>query len=408
MTAASDTDSHDPANEPLSGVRVVDLSMILAGPVCTMLLADQGADVIKVEGLAGEALRQNEHFAKGGMNALAMNANRGKRSIALDLKTPEGLEIVKELANSADVFIQNFRSGVIEKLGITADALREANPRLITVWISGFGGSGPKATIPVFDPVMQAVSGHTMVQVNPDIPFPDVHRTTIIDKGTALTTAQAITAALFARERTGRGQHVDVAMLDVALALMWVDGMMAHTLLDDDVNPGMKLYEYMRLWQCADGYLSCYLANIDHYHGTFRALGHPEWCDDERFATMEALTSPENAPLVAPMMSDAFSQWKRDELVPRIEVEDVPVGPALTPDEVPHHEQVVHNNKLHVWEHSHAGKVRQAAPAANFSDTSYEPKWSVPLVGEHTDEVLGEMGRTAEEIAELRSTSIVV
>ncbi|HAY67463.1 MAG TPA: CoA transferase, partial [Acidimicrobiaceae bacterium] len=247
---------------PLAGIKIVDLTQVVAGPVCTMLLAEQGAEVIKVEFPEGDILRQNSLFSKNGMNALELNCNRGKKSIAVDMTTPEGVAIVKKLAADADVFVQNFRAGAIERLGITHQELREINPKLVTVWMSGFGQTGPMSDVPVFDPVIQAVSGHCAVQLNPNVPFHDVHRTIIIDKSTALTTAQAITAALFARERSadGVGEHLEVSMLDTALSFFWPDGGMAHTLLDDDVSAGWTLYQIMSVTACSDGQLVYYLA----------------------------------------------------------------------------------------------------------------------------------------------------
>ena len=395
---------------PLKGIKVVDLTQVVAGPVCTMLLADQGAEIIKVEFLDGDILRHNNLFAKGGMNALELNCNRGKKSIAVDLATDEGIEIVRQLAADADVFVQNYRAGAIERLGITHEELRQANPKLITVWMSGFGQTGPMADVPVFDPVIQAVSGHCAVQLNPNVPFHDVHRTILIDKSTALTTAQAIAAALFARERSadGRGGHLEVSMLDTALFFFWPDGGMANTLLDDDATSGWTLYEIMSVTNCSDGQLVYYLANDAHYQGMLRTIGRDDMADDPRYATSEGRTSSPDVPAeIAAAVEAGFYQLTRDEALDRLRENDVPAGPLLQVDELHEYPQTIHNETMHEWEHPLAGRLRQPRPAAKFSTHEVDPRWWVPDLGENTDEILASIGRDDESIASLRNAGIV-
>lgn len=392
---------------PLEGVKVLDLSQVVAGPVATMLLSDQGAEIIKVEPFEGDILRRGVNFDKGGMNSLTVNCNRGKQSIAIDMKRPEGLELVKKLATDADIFVQNFRAGAIERLGISADELRAANDRLITVWMTGYGPDGPNADDPVFDPVIQAVTGHAAVQMNPRIPFPDVHRTIIMDKSTALTAAQAMTAALFARERTGKGQHIELSMLNSALSFFWPDGAMAHAMLDDDVGPGRCLYESMQLTECADGHIVYFMAGDEHWKGAWNALGHPEWGDDPRWATMEDRVKPENLGDIADLMVNAFMGFGRDEILPLLKENDVPAAPMLSIDEVPEHPQIVHNEVFTVWEHPYGGKIRQPPAAANFSMTTNEPQWQVPMLGEQTREVLAGNGWSGAEIDDLFAADVI-
>ena len=395
---------------PLAGIKIVDLTQVVAGPVCTMLLAEQGAEVIKVEFPEGDILRQNSHYAKNGMNALELNCNRGKQSIAVDMRAPAGIDIVKQLAADADVFVQNFRAGAIERLGINHEELRAANPGLITVWMSGFGQTGPLADIPVFDPVIQAVSGHCAVQVNPTVPFPDVHRTIIIDKSTALTTSQAITAALFARERSddGTGQHLEISMLDTALFFFWPDGGMAHTLLDDDVSDGTTLYRVMSVTTCSDGHLVYYLQGDGGFQAMLRAIGRDDLADDPRSGTATGrATNPDIAAEVASVVEAAFYSMGRDEALARLKEFDVPSGPLLQVDELHEFPQVVHNNTLHEWEHPLAGRLRQPRSAAQFSQTASEPRWWVPDLGENTDEVLARLGHDKAAIAALRDAGTV-
>jgi len=395
---------------PLEGIKVVDLTQVVAGPVCTMLLAEQGAEVTKVEFPEGDILRQNSLFAKNGMNALELNCNRGKKCISVDMNTAEGIAIVKRLAAEADVFVQNFRAGAIERLGITHEELRAENPELITVWMSGFGQTGPMADVPAFDPVIQAVTGHCAVQMNPNVPFPDVHRTILVDKSTALTTAQAITAALFARERSddGVGQHLEISMLDAALYFFWPDGGMAHTLLDDDAGDGWTLYDIMTVTACRDGHLVYYLQGDSNFQGMLRAIGRNDMADDPRYGTAAGRRSNGEAMgEIAAAIEAGFYSLERDEALARLRSYDVPSAPMLQVNEIHEFPQVVHNQILHEWEHPKAGKLRQPRAAATFSDTTLDHRWWVSDLGENTDEILASIGHDGDSIAALRNAGTV-
>ncbi|MEY2430500.1 MAG: hypothetical protein QOC92_225, partial [Acidimicrobiaceae bacterium] len=206
---------------PLAGIRIIDLTSNMSGPLATMMLADQGADVVKVEPPTGDAIR-TVGTGHDGMSAYFANNNRGKRSITVDLSTDAGRDVVRRLTADADVFVQNFRPGVIERLGLDSGLLCAANGRLVYASISGFGNRGPLAGAPAYDHVVQALSGFAAIQ-SAGTSEPSMVRHGVIDKATAYTLAQAVTAALLQRERTGRGARVDVSMLDVAIAFLWPD-----------------------------------------------------------------------------------------------------------------------------------------------------------------------------------------
>jgi crotonobetainyl-CoA:carnitine CoA-transferase CaiB-like acyl-CoA transferase len=202
---------------PLHGIRVVDLTTMLSGPWATMMLADQGADVIKIEvPKSGDHVRSLGNQSAG-MSAMFLNINRNKRSVTIDLKSPKGIALLKDIAATADVFVQNFRPGVVDRLGIGYSQIAAINPSVIYVSISGFGETGPYSGKPVYDPVIQAVSGLTTVQAGSDGERPRLVRTVLPDKVSAITAAQSIAAGLFARERTGEGQHIKLSMLDAVL-----------------------------------------------------------------------------------------------------------------------------------------------------------------------------------------------
>jgi len=392
---------------PLAGVRVVDLSAILSGPLATMMLADQGADVIKVEPPGVGDLMRLGPFRRGGLAAFFANANRGKRAITVNLEKDTGREIVRELVKRADVFVQNFRPGAIDRLGLGEPALRAIRPDLIYVSISGFGDTGPYAQRRVYDPIIQALTGNVAIQRHHEIQLPDLVRNVVCDKASAYTAAQAITAALFARERGAGGQHVRIPMLDAALAFFWPDGMMAHTIVGDDVDaPGPTLYEIYRLTETADGYLIYFAASQDEFHGLFRALDHPEWCDDPRFGGYEGRGA--HAEELGAVLYEAFRVHETATLIERMIAEQVPVAPVHELEDVLTDPQVAHNEILIEREHPSAGLVRQARPAARFERTLTEPGRLPPLYGEHTDEILAELGHDPDARKRLRAEGVVL
>ena len=266
---------------PLDGYRVVDLTTMVSGPLTTMILADQGADVIKVEAPAGDHTR---HVARrrGGFSTSFLNNNRNKRSIVLDLKTPGGVAALKRLAASADVFIQNFRPGAIARLGLDAETLCALNPKLVFVSIAGFGFDGPFAAKPVFDPLIQSLSGLT-VQAGSDEARPRLVRTILPDKLTGYACAQAVCAALLARARTGEGQHVRLSMLDAVIAFLWSSDMSGYTFIGDDSEREAQQSFIDLIYETADGHISVAVMRRKEWESLSRAVGRPEWLEDPRF-----------------------------------------------------------------------------------------------------------------------------
>jgi crotonobetainyl-CoA:carnitine CoA-transferase CaiB-like acyl-CoA transferase len=393
---------------PLSGIKVVDVSAVVSGPLATMMLADQGADVVRIEphGL-GDTLRL-PNFARGGLTAFYANSNRGKRSVVLDLTKPAGRDLIYQMIREADVFVQNWRPGAAGRLKLGEPDLRALNPNLIYCSISGYGPTGPYAQRRVYDPIIQGLSGHTGVQINPEVPIRDLVRNIVSDKSSAYTASQAITAALFARERGAGGQHVEVPMLDASLAFFWCDGMIAHTFTGGDEPPGTALYEMYRLWETSDGHLMYFAATDSEFSGLFRAVGHPEWNDDPRFCNQEGRGAPENAAELGTLLMTAIQSMTTKEAIQRMVEEDVPVGPVLELDELFDDEQIRHNEAILEFDHPTAGRFRQARPAARFDKTPQDPfKRMPPLLGEHTEEVLREMGLDDAAIQNLRSDQVI-
>jgi crotonobetainyl-CoA:carnitine CoA-transferase CaiB-like acyl-CoA transferase len=390
---------------PLAGIRVIDLSSMLSGPWATMILADQGADVIKVEEPArGDHTRSLSNRYRG-FSAQFLNLNRNKRSITIDLKVPAGVELVKRLCVKADVFVQNFRPGVVERLGIGEEAVRAVAPGIVYASISGFGETGPYARKPTYDPIIQALSGLTSVQGGSDTARPRLIRTVLPDKLTAVTAAQAITSALVARLKTGTGQHVRLSMLDAVLAFLWASDMSRQTFMDQHVTGRTAASFIDLIYETLDGFMTVAVMSDKEWAALARALERPEWLDDPRFKT-PALRD-QNIDDRLQLTQDVLKSRTTGEWLERLEAEGVPCAPVLTRDEVIRHPQVLASGILMETEHPVVGRIRQTRPAARFAKTPPRFRRGAPLLGEHTDEILGEVGLSRQEIAGLRARNVI-
>ena len=269
---------------PLHGFRVLDLTTMVSGPVATMTLADQGADVIKIEPPGGELMRRVgiEHR---GMTSSFLCCNRGKRSLAVDLKSPDGIAIARKLVATADALVQNYRPGAIDRMGLGEDAARALRPDIVFVSISGFGETGPYAHKRVYDPVIQALSGLADIQSDRATGEPRMVRTIVPDKTTALAAAQAVTAALLARERTGEGQHVRLSMLDAMIAYLWPEGMSALSWVGQEADPARGQMGLDLIFRATDGYITAGAVTDAEWTGLCRALRREDLLEDPRFAT---------------------------------------------------------------------------------------------------------------------------
>jgi len=392
-------------NGPLSGVRIVDVTQNLSGPMATMILGDQGADVIKVEppGI-GDFTRAMGGTKRGVAPAFAV-INRNKRSVALNLRDPRGLELIKRLVARADLFVQNHRPGVAERIGIGEAALRAVKSDLVYVSISGFGESGPYAHQRVYDPVIQAISGLAAIQADVETGRPHMIRLIIPDKVTALTAAQAMTAALFARQRTGEGQHVRLAMLDAVIAFLWPEGMAAYTFVGSNRSSIRAAKARELIFETADGFITAAANTDSEWTGLCRALERPEWLRDERFKT--PVGRIRNADVRLEMTAEVLKTKNTAEWLERLRANEVPCAPVLSREEVLRDAQVVANQLIVESAHPHAGPMRQPRPAARFERTPASLSRFAPLLGEHTDEVLAEAGVAASELSALRAHGVI-
>ena len=387
-----------PADGPLAGIRVIDLTTVISGPVCTMILADQGADVIKVEPPTGDIARRTA--GDGEFTAMFASANRGKRSVALDLKQPAALAAVRRLIAGADVLVQNFRPGTMKRLGLDEPAIRSANPGLIYVSISGVGETGPYVRKRVYDPVIQSLSGMADVQADPATGRPGMVRTIAADKTTAVYAAQAICAALVARGRTGLGQHIRLSMLDTMIGFLWPEAMTQYTVVGRENDPQPAPRPDL-IFKTLDGYITVGSLSDAEWRGLCGVIDRPAWIDDPRFKTPAARSR--NAAERLTLVGDILASRRSADWLDRLDAAEVPCAPVLRRAEVADNVQVAANELIQLYDQPGLGMVRQPRPAARFDQTPAAIAGPAPRIGEHTGSVLAEAGYSPAEIAALKA-----
>ena len=385
---------------PLNGVKVLDLTSMVSGPVGAMILADQGAEVIKVEPVSGELVR---HMAAthNGVNPVFFSCNRGKKSIALDLKSQEGKEILFKLAEDADVFMQNFRPGAIDRMGFGEKVIREINQDIIYLSISGFGNEGPYANSRVYDPVIQALSGATDIQADRDTGRPKMFRIIIADKVTSLTAAQAVSSALYVREKQGISQHIELSMLDSMISFFWPEGMAGIVFAENEVDVRKLQGSQDLIYEAKDRFITAGAVSDAEWQGMCKALEREDLIDDERFSSPAGRVS--NAQERKEITGAEISKWESEEILARFKAEGVPSAPLLDRMELLGNEQIIANQSVLKINYEEFGEVRQARPAATFGKTPSEISRPAPKLGEHSKEILLDLGYSEDKISSLIS-----
>ena len=390
---------------PLAGVRVLDLTTMVSGPVATMMLGDQGADVIKIESPGGDLMRNYGTVHKG-MSSSFLSSNRNKRSLCVNIKAQEGLEIVRKLVRSADVLVQNFRPGAIERMGLGEAEVRKLRPDIIFVSISGFGDTGPYVHQRVYDPVIQALCGLAEIQADRHLDGrPRMVRTIIPDKTTAVTAAQAITAALFARERSKQGQHIRIAMLDVMVAYLWPEAISSLSFVGHEADPSRGQMGLDLVFKTQDGYITAGALSNSEWQGMCNALNRPDLIEDPRFNSV-ALRGRNSAERRA-ITSGEIEKWPTKEILKRLDERSVPCAPILSRTDLLEDEQIRVNKLIEIHDDAQLGPVRQPRPAARFDKTPAAVIAMAPYLGQHNAELLGELGYADEEIARLGAAGVL-
>ena len=390
---------------PLNGIRIIEVTSMLTGPWATSILGDQGADVIKVEVPGVGDHTRSAGADRGGLPVNFLNINRSKRSLTLNLKNQQGVSILKRLAATADVFVQNFRPGVVERLGIGEPDIRKVSPKVIYMSMSGWGEHGPLAQKPVYDPVIQALSGLTTIQAGSDDARPRLIRTILPDKLTAVVASQAITAALLTRERTGKGQHVRLSMLDAVLNFLWASDMGGQTYVDDPVSNQAAASFIDLIYETKDGYMTVSTMGNKEWLALSRAFERPDLLKDPRFKTPQLRDQNVNERLAlvqAELKTKTTAKW-----LEIFEKEEVPAAPALTRQEMIEHPQVTASEILVEYDHPVAGRLRQTRTAARFEGTPPGPPQGAPRLGEHNTQILMELGLSEDEIIELSESGAI-
>ena len=389
----------------LKGIKVLDLTSMVSGPVAAMMLADQGAEVIKVEPTTGEQMRHIGPTVNK-VTAAFFSCNRGKRSIAVDLKSEDGKKVLFDLVKSADVLLQNFRPGAMERMGFGEPVMRELNKKLIYVSISGFGEEGPYAHKRVYDPVIQALSCATDIQADRATGRPQMFRIIIADKVTAITAAQAISTALYAREKTGEGQHIRLSMLDAMLSLFWPEAMAGLTFADKEFDVRKYQGAMDLIYETKDRFITAGAISDKEWQGMCRALNREDLIEHPHFNTAQGrfAHNSERKEITA----EEIKKWSSAEILARFDKEGVPCAPIIDRSELLGHEQVVANGSVDRLHFDDFGEVRQARHPARFDKTPARVSRPAPRLGEHGREILEALGYDNEAIESLISAGTVL
>jgi len=378
---------------------------VFSGPMATALLADQGAEVIKVESPDGDTTRFIGP-AKGDLAASYVAANRGKRNLALDLKSPQAIGVLHALLARADVLVENFRPGVMQRLGLADSDLAARFPSLVRVSITGFGAGGPRGQDKAYDAVIQALGGLACSQRDAATGAPVILASTVSDKVTALTAAQAITAALFARARDGnQGRRVEVAMLDATVAFQWPDAMYNHVWVDAPPPAFPEFGATQRPWRTADGWVATMVPQQAEFQALCNALGQPGITQDARFASQVARY--QHGPAVRAVLEPLFAQVDTATLERRCREEGAALGRINERADLLADPQVQHNACAVLVPNGDGERVRVARSAALFDGQAQVPQRGAARLGEHSLEVLRELGFSAERIDALVASGAV-
>jgi crotonobetainyl-CoA:carnitine CoA-transferase CaiB-like acyl-CoA transferase len=394
------------AQGPLSGVRIVDLTSVVLGPLATQILGDYGAEIIKVENLEGDLMRANGVSLHAGMSSIFLAINRNKRSISVDLKSAEGREILKRLVSNADALVHNMRVAAIERLGFGYKAVAELKPDIVYCVATGFGQDGPDRDKPAFDDIIQAACGLASLN-SVGREQPDYAPTLVADKTAGMALVNAVLAALFSRERTGRGQYVEVPMFETMVAFMLAEHLGGLTF-----DPAPAKAGYARLLAggrkpapTKDGYIAILPYTGDHWAAFFDSAGRPELT--QKHAVYDRHTRNANIVGLYSDMAEITRQRTTAEWMSICATLDIPITPVYAVDDLPEHPHLKAVGLFQTAEHPSEGTVRYVCPPTKFSSTPAGVRFGAPLLGQHTAEIMRDAGYSDDEIAALKAKKVV-
>lgn len=381
---------------PLTGIKVIDLTAMVSGPVATMMLGDQGADVIKIEPLSGELMR-SVGAPNNGMTTSFLCSNRSKRSLTINLKDIEGIKIIKKLIKNADVIVQNFRPGTMKRMGLSYEEVKKINSNIIYTSISGFGDKGPYSKQRVYDPIIQALSGLADIQRDQETKFPKMVRTIIPDKTTGMAAAQAISAALFYRERYGKGQHIKLAMLDVMIAYLWPEGSSSLSFVGKESDPSSGQMGLDLVFKTNDNkFITAGAVTDKEWLGMCNAFDRKDLLVDPRFNTPRSRFDNKTERRL--IIAQEIKKHNANDILQKLATNEVPSAPILNREELLENEQVLQNKIIEFHDSNIFGKIRSPRPAPIYSESPLSGEQLAPLLGENSIEILKELNYSDDEI----------
>ena len=381
---------------PLTGIKVIDLTAMVSGPVATMMLGDQGADVIKIEPLSGELMR-SVGAPNNGMTTSFLCSNRSKRSLTINLKDIEGIKIIKKLIKNADVIVQNFRPGTMKRMGLSYEEVKKINSNIIYTSISGFGDKGPYSKQRVYDPIIQALSGLADIQRDQETKFPKMVRTIIPDKTTGMAAAQAISSALFYRERYGKGQHIKLAMLDVMIAYLWPEGSSSLSFVGKESDPSSGQMGLDLVFKTNDNkFITAGAVTDKEWLGMCNAFDRKDLLVDPRFNTPRSRFDNKTERRL--IIAQEIKKHKANDILQKLATNEVPSAPILNREELLENEQVLQNKIIEFHDSNIFGKIRSPRPAPIYSESPLSGEQLAPLLGENSIEILKELNYSDDEI----------